>query len=236
MSEQDVIELLKKQNRQVPSAQAVERCIATLPPIKKRSRIMPLIRLQLQSLPWMMYLLSGIIVSTGLCLGMNVNRDFALVVSGLASALVGVLLGWHMLLSEVDGMSEIEQTCRYCYSQILLSRLLCLMGLSGISALAVAIPVSVYQHGGIAYCLVMILPTTIGALAALLWANYIRNSDLPVMVIYLVSALLTCYQSNRILNAGLAVVAALTIACFVFLVVQGHTLMNRRIKNEAYSV
>lgn len=236
MKDHDVIDFLKAEKIESPSKGAIERCIAALPEVNRKPLMTVLLRLQLESLPAIIYLLTVVVVAAGLSLGMMLDKDAALVASGIVSSMTFFLLGWHLILAETGAMAEIEHTCRYQYSQILLSRILCLMGMAIVSALCVSIPVSVYQHGGINYCLAMMLPTSIGALAAVLWASYISNRDLAVIAVYLVAALLTSYHLQSIFETGVMTVSVMLIVCFGALGFRGHTLFDRRIKNESYSI
>lgn len=234
MNNRDVIDLLKQQNTEVPSPMAIERCIASLPPVKKKPRIMPLIYLQLSSLPLRLYVLIGLCIAIGLCTGTVMDKFSAISVAGLISAFVGMLLWWHTLLSKVGSMDEIEQSCRYGYAQILFSRIICLVALTLVSAFLIAL--FIWLRGGIRfiYCLAALLPTAIGAAAAICWTSYISNHTPTVMAIYLVAALLTCYLFDFLLLAGAVVISVLLLGCFVILMTQGYILMNRRLNNEAY--
>lgn len=236
MKDHDVIDFLKAEKIEAPSKDAIRRCIHALPEVKRKPRMSALLRLQLESLPAVMYLLMAVVVASGLCLGMVLDKSTALVASGMISSMTFILLGWHLFLAETNSMAEIEHTCRYQYSQILLSRIICLMGMSIVSALCVSVPVSAYQHGGLSYCLTMMLPTSMGAVAAVLWASWISNRDFAVMTVYLVTALLTSDHLRWIFEAGVSTVSVMLIVSVTALVFQGHTLFDRRIKNESYSI
>ncbi len=236
MNNRDVINFLKNQDIENPSPMAVERCIASLPQVKKTARITPLIRLQLRSLSWGVYLLSALSIALGLYTGAVMEKIPALSVAGLISAFVGMLLWWHILLSTVGSMTEIEHTCRYDYAQILFSRIICLVALTLAASLLVTVPIWLRGGIGFIYGLSALLPTAIGAAAAVCWTSYVSNHVLTIMAIYLVAALLTCYLLEFLLLAGAVVIAVLLLGCFAILMIQGHILMNRRLNNEAYPI
>lgn len=58
MNDKDVIAFLKEAQQEATSVE-VERCIASLPEIRKTSQLLPLIKLQIVSMPASMYVQIG---------------------------------------------------------------------------------------------------------------------------------------------------------------------------------
>lgn len=233
MKEKDVIAFLKVA-KQAPAAGAVETCIASLPEVRKPNRLLPLIKLQIRSMPVSMYglALGAMVIQTVFFAGMR-PMD-ALMAVGISSAVVALLFAWHLMLSGAGNMAEMEKCCKYSYGQILLARILCLCALTLTALLAAIIPGAAVNQLGIGYMLAAVLPTLIGALAALLWANYVGNSDMALMTAYLVTVLITGLMLEWIVEAGALLILGILIATLSALFFQTKTLTNRRIHHEAY--
>lgn len=233
MKEKDIISFLKEA-KQVPPAGAVEKCIASLPEVRNPNRLLPLIKLQIMSMPASMYVLAlgTVVFQTFLFSGMR-PMD-ALMAVGISSAVVALLFAWHLMLSGSGNMAEIEKCCKYSYGQILLARILCLCALTLTALLAAIVPGASANQLGIGFILAAVLPTLIGALAALLWANYVGNSDMALMTAYLVTALITGLMLEWIVEAGALLILAILLATLSALFFQTKTLTNRRIHHEAY--
>lgn len=233
MTEKELISLLKEAKQEPPPG-AVERCIASLPEVRRANRLLPLIKLQITSMPASMYVLAlcAVVFQTILIAGMR-PMD-ALMAVGISGAVVALLFAWHLILSGVGNMAEIEKCCKYSYGQILLARILCLCGLTLLALLAAIIPGAAANQMGIGFVLAAVLPTLIGTLAALLWANYIGNSDMAMMTVYLVSAMMTGLMLEWIVEAGTFLLCVILLATLSALFFQTKTLTNRRIQYEAY--
>lgn len=234
MKEKEIAAFLKKA-RQTPSPQAVSRCIASLPEIRKGSRLLPLVRLQLVSMPAGVYGLALAAAVFQIILAACLQPVDALVATGISSAIVALLFGWHLMLSCAGSMAEMEKCCKYSYGQLLLARALCLGGLTLTSLLAAAVPGAGISHMGFVFILAATLPTLTGALAALLWANYMGNSDFAQMTVYLVFALITGLMLERIAESGIFPTFAILLIAVAVLYMQTKTLTNRRLNYEAYN-
>lgn len=234
MNEKEVIAFLKE-TKQTPSPGATERCIASLPESKKANRLLPLVKLQLGSMPASVYGLALAAVAFQIFLAISLRPLDALIATGISSAFVAMLFSWHLVLSCEGSMVEIEKCCKYSYGQILLVRILCLGGLTLTALLAAMIPSAEISHMGITFILAAILPTIIGSLAALLWANHIGNSDFAQMSVYLVAALITGLMLEQIVEAGVFLLCTILLTTIAVLFIQTKTLMNRRMYHEAYN-
>jgi len=228
MNKKEVISFLKEA-KQPPSNRAVERCIASLPENKKPIRLLPLVKIQLASMPAGVYISAIAAVAFQIILTVSLHPLDALMVTGIFSALVAMLFGWHLMLSSVGSMIEVEKSCKYSYGQILMARLLCVSGLSLTVMLAAIIPNAEICRIGIPFILAAILPTIIGSLAALLWANYIGNSNFAQMAVYLVATLITGLMLKRIVEAGIILLCLILLTTIAVLFIQTKNLMNRRI-------
>lgn len=233
MNKKDIVSFLKE-TKQKPSPGAVERCVASLPEVHKTNCLLPLMKLQLMSMPASMYVLAlGAIVLQMILFASMPPMD-ALMAVGISSAVVALLFAWHLMLSSAGNMVAIEKCCKYSYGQILLARILCLGGLTLIALLAAIVPGATANQLGAVFVLPAMLPTICGALTALLWANHIGNSDIALMTVYLVSALITSLMLERIMEAGLLLLCAILLVSLSALFFQTKTLTNRRIYYEAY--
>ena len=87
---------------------------------------------------------------------------------------------------------------------------------------------------GITFILTATLPTLIGALMALLWANHIGNSDFALMTVYLVAALITGLMLEWVVETGIFLICAILLITLAALLLQTKNLTNRRINYEAY--
>lgn len=234
MNEKDVIAFLKEA-KQGPPAGAVETCIASLPEVRRANRLLSLMKLQIMSMPSSMYglALCAVVFQTVFFAGMR-PMD-ALMAVGISSAVVALFFAWHLMLSGAGNIAEIEKCCKYSYGQILLARILCLCALTPTVLLAAIIPGAAVNQLGTGFILAAVLPTLIGALAALLWANYVGNSDIAMMTVYLVSALISGLMLEWIVEAGTFLILAILLATLSALFFQTKTLTNRRMHHEAYN-
>ena len=233
MNEKEVIAFLKE-TKQTPSPNAVDRCINSLPDIQKQYRLLPMVKLQLRSMPASVYVLALAAVAFQILLAVNLPPMDALMATGISSAVVALVFGWHLMLSCAGSMVEIEKCCKYSYGQILLARILCLSSLTLTALLAAVIPSAGFNHMGITFILAATLPTLIGALMALLWANHIGNSDFAQMTVYLVAALITGLMLEWVVEAGIFLICAILLITLAALFLQTKNLTNRRIDYEAY--
>lgn len=233
MNEKEVIAFLKE-TKQTPSPDVVDRCINSLPDIKKPNRLLPLVKLQLRSMPASVYVLALAAVAFQILLALNLPPMDALMATGISSAVVALVFGWHLMLSCAGSMVEIEKCCKYSYGQILLARILCLSSLTLTALQAAVIPSAGFNHMGITFILAATLPTLIGALMALLWANHIGNSDFAQMTVYLVAALITGLMLEWVVEAGIFLICAILLITLAALFLQTKNLTNRRIDYEAY--
>lgn len=233
MNEKEVIAFLKE-TKQTPSPDAVDRCINSLPDINKPNRLLPLIQLQLRSMPASVYVLALAAVAFQILLAVSLPPMDALMATGISSAIVALLFGWHLMLSCAGSMIETEKCCKYSYGQILLARILCLSSLTLTALLAAVIPSAGFNHMGITFILAATLPTLIGALTASLWANHIGNSDFAQMTVYLVAALITGLMLEWVVEAGIFLICAILLITLAALFLQTKNLTNRRIDYEAY--
>lgn len=233
MNEKEVIVFLKE-TKQTPSPNAVDQCINSLPDIQKPNRLLPLVKLQLRSMPASVYILALAAVAFQILLAVNLPPMDALMATGISSAVVALVFGWHLMLSCAGSMVEIEKCCKYSYGQILLARILCLSSLTLTALLAAVIPSAGFNHMGITFILAATLPTLIAALMALMWANHIGNSDFAQMTVYLVAALITGLMLEWVVETGIFLICAILIITLAALFLQTKNLTNRRIDYEAY--
>lgn len=233
MNEKEVIAFLKETNHP-PSPNAVDRCINSLPDIQKPNRLLPLVKLQLRSMPASVYVLVLTAVVFQILLAVNLPPMDALMATGISSAVVALVFGWHLMLSCAGSMVEIEKCCKYSYGQILLARILCLSSLTLTALLAAVIPSAGFNHMGVTFILAATLPTLIGALMALLWANHIGNSDFAQMTVYLVAALITGLMLEWVVEVGIFLICVIMLITLAALFLQTKNLTNRRIDYEAY--
>lgn len=233
MKEKTLIELLQS-NRFVPPEGAVDRCVAALPRVR-RLPILPLIRLQVRSLPGGMYGASLCLTAAQLYLTTTMEALDALVISGISGALVALLLGWHLLMAVSGEMGEMERCCRYSYGQILLSRVLCLCLLTAAAVLSAAVPGAVIHGHGIRYVALSLLPTAWGALAALRCGEKLRGSDLSLMSVYLIVSIPVSLNLNRLMELPPAGLALMVLASGAVLCARTRVLLTRSVVYEAYT-
>ena len=233
MTEKELIHFLKTE-KAVPPQGAVERCLGALPEVKKSKGILPLLKLQLKSLPAGLYILSLAGIAILFLLMRSMDNTDSLVVSGLSSALLALAMAWHLTLAATGSMDDIERCCKYSYGQILLSRILCLCLLTLAALLGSSVPAALNHHLGVNFVLASILPTALGALAAIWGAGRWGSSDLVLMAVYLVTALVTSLTLQHILYLATPVLCLFLAAILGALCFQSRTLINRRIEHEAY--
>lgn len=232
MTEKTMIDFLKS-NSVTPPEEAVERCIHSLPPIRRQS-ILPLISLQLRSLPWSMYGIALLVIGVQLRLVMTMEAGDALMASGIVSALVALMLAWHLTMSATEGMTDIERCCRYSYGQILLSRILCLCLLTAGAVLLGAVPGAIRHELGFRFVALALLPTASGALAAILWAGWRRSTDLALMSVYLVTSVLVSLNLTSLMRLTPAVLITVILLTAAALFSKTKTMLTRSIEHEAY--
>lgn len=232
MNEKNVIAFLKSQQI-IPESSAVERCIAALPTPRGRS-ILPLIRLQMLSLPGEMYGIGLCLIAVQQRLLTTMTHSDALVASGVIGSLIAFWLAWHLTMAGTEGMAEIEGCCRYSYGQILLSRILCLCILTCAAIVFAAIPGAIRHEIGTRFILLSLMPTGMGALAAILWANYRGNQDGALIAVYLVTSTLVSLNLNRILVWHRFLSVGVFLGILMILSSQTKILIARSMNHEAY--
>ncbi len=231
MKNREVISYLRRGTAEAPAG-ALERCLAALAEVKRQNRLLPLIRLQLRVLPLWVY---GLAVLSALCqaaaFAFGQGPD-AMLISAVANGLTVLLLGLHLLFSSEGRMEEVERSCKYSFGQILLARVLCFCLLVGASQGAVLL-VTLFLDGAQAKVLVgSWLPTLLGCLAALVWANYLSKNEAALMSVYLTAALLTGLMMGRMLALGGLFVCLLSLAALGAIFFQTKSLLNRMIPYE----
>lgn len=234
MNEKEVIMFLRKLKPAIPD-RAVERCIDSLPDIKKPNSLLPLIKFQICSMPVRVYISAFAAVIFQILLAVNVRPEKVLFLTGISSALVAMLFGWHFLLSYAGSMTEIEKTCKYSYGQILLTRVLCVGVLALITMLVAMIPNAGISQIGIPFLLAAVLPTILGAFTALLSVNFVGISNFCQMSVYMVTAMITSLLLEFIIELSIFLLVVILLAASMLLFIQTKNLMNRRIYYEAYN-
>lgn len=234
MNEKEVIMFLRDSKPTIPY-DSMERCVDSLPMIKKSSSLLPLIKIQIYSMPISAYVSTLVAVVFQISFAVNARPEQALFMTGISSSIVAMLFSWHFVLSYVGSMSEIEKTCKYSYGQILLTRVLCVCVLTLTAMLAAMIPNAGISQIGIPFLFAAVLPTVIGASSALLWAGYMENSNFSQMTVYLVTALITSFLLEVILKLGVFFLVAILLSSSTTLFIQIKNLMNRRMYYEVYN-
>ena len=127
--------------QRMPRSRAVEQCIISLPEIRKNYSLLPLLKLQMLSLPGSVY---GLALAAVLVQQIFSFTDLPLLevlpVTGMLHAVIVLLFSRHLMLPGTGNMSEIEKCCRYSYGQILMARLLCLCVLTLTTFLIAMLP------------------------------------------------------------------------------------------------
>ena len=227
------IEQLKTQvQAEQPSAQAMERCIRSLPQVRRKSSLLPLLRLQLIALPRSIYGGIASLLLLAVLVGGRLQIEDAQLIAAIVNAAIVLLLGWQMLFAETECMAELEHTCKYGFGQILLARILCLFGFALCSVLMLALPLMRVENGPL-HGIVMVLPTVLGALAALVW-NGLTRSDRGMAVVYAGAALLTAYNWEFFFTISLGAVLAILAGATVLLLLTLWNTAKRRMDFEAY--
>ena len=220
--------------KRMPRSRAVEQCIISLPEIRKNYSLLPLLKLQMLSLPGSVY---GLALAAVLVQQIFSFTDLPLLevlpVTGMLHAVIVLLFSRHLMLPGTGSMSEIEKCCRYSYGQILMARLLCLCVLTLTTFLIAMLP-GVVSRQELGFLLPLVLPAACGALLALIWANYVSRSDIAQMTVYLVGALAVSMMQETIQEMGTQTVCAALLLIAAALVWQGKILMNRRNYDETY--
>lgn len=231
MNEKEVIMLLKNAGSSVPN-EAMERCIDSLPNVKRRTNLLPLIKIQICSLPVSTYITVLVAVVLQLILSVYVRPRNVLFFTGISSALIAMMFGWHFLFSYVGSMTEIERTCKYSYGQILLTRVLCVGALTLVEMLLIVLPGAGVSQRGIPFLIAAVLPTMIGAVAALLTTDIVENSNVSQMIIYMVAAVITSLLLEFMIELSVFVLVSLLLATCTMLYIQTKKQVNRRIYYE----
>ena len=234
MNEKEVIIFLKKARPTLPNG-ALDRCMASLPEMKKQNRLLPLIKLQIGSIPVSVYVFALLAAGCQISLAINMRPENTLMITGLSGAIVAMLFGWHFMLSFTGDMSEIEKTCKYSYGQILLARVLSTSVITLISLFITIIPNSRISKIGIPFVLATLLPTMAGASVALLYANHMEHSNFIQMTVYLVMALISSLLLEFILELGAIVLLIILLLTSITLDIQIQKQINRRIHYEIYN-
>ena len=151
-----------------PPEGALKRCLASLPDVQPRHQILlPLIKLQLCSLPRYTYGALAAVFLVSAVLSGFVEADDFILYSGSLLAGTGLLLIIHLLTAQSYGMTETERCCRYSFSRIILARCMCLAGL--LAALCAAVYLAAYILSRIPVCNLtgMLLPLTVSCAVSL---------------------------------------------------------------------
>ena len=232
MKEKEVIMLLKKSKPLVPDG-AMERCIESLPCVKKKTNILPLIKIQIDSMPLGVYITAFFAVMLQILFAIYVRPGDVLFITGISNALIAMLFGWHFLLSNVGSMTEIERTCKYSYGQILLARVFCVGALTLITMLIAIIPNAGISDMGTPFLLAAILPTIVGTSATLCFVDFVENSMFSQMAVYMATAMIASLMLDFVIGLGIFLLAGIFLFACTVLFIQTKNRMNRRVYYEA---
>lgn len=224
-----------KESKPTPPAGAMERCISSLPNVERKHRIVPLLKLQMESLPVSLYLIMVMGILLEYAVFWKENSLEAIQGCGVIHALIVLLFFWHLLLSGVGSMREIEKVCKYSYGQILFARVFCLVLLSCLSLIIVIMPNAIWYQVSLHQVTASVFPTMLGSLGALYWANHIGNSDTTLLSIYLVNAVAASVFLEKIIEMGWILMTILFFLALTMLILQTKNLMNRSIQYETYN-
>ena len=226
---------LVKESKPTPPAGAMERCISSLPNVERKQRFIPLLKLQMESLPVSLYLLMVMGILLEYAAFWRQNSLEAIRGCGVIHALIVLLFFWHLLLSGVGSMREIEKVCKYSYGQILLARVLCLVLLSFAAQMIVILPNAIWYQVSLQQIIASLFPTMLGALGALYWANHIGSSDTTLLSIYLVNAVIASVFLEQFIELGWFLMTILFFLVITMHKLQTKNLINRSIQYETYN-
>lgn len=237
MRKQSMKDMLHNALWQSPPPGAAERCLNALPQVTPRSRLAPLLRLQLRSLPWYLYAAAAAALLAISALNRWEQRESAVFYSSLLLSGVGLLLLWHMVFSQSHDMSELERTCRYSYSQLLLSRWLCFGALLLALCAGIGLSVSLLARATLQSILIMLLPVTVCCAATLGLMTLIpAENDYAAITVYLLSGVICAFLTRRLSAGSVWTVAAVLSASVILTVWESKALITRRIYHEPFSL
>lgn len=241
MKKSDVVRCLRADLPGKASPSMVQRCVLGLPEVTSGSSIIPLLRQQVSYFPkWIPAGLGMMFFVLFLMRGRLSVFQMIMWSEGMLQGSVG-LLGTHFVAAGWSDMRELEYSCKYQYSQIVLARiLLCLCCLSAMGLGVNGVFLLEFGRTEVFWNVLLFFPLVAGAVFALLLMELFRKrSDMIplaslVPVSFLVQFFLD-YAEQYLKKYGEAIVA-LFILLFLLAIVQGWRVIGRRFAYEAYNM
>lgn len=259
IKEREIAEILRKARKQPPDG-AMESCIAAIGKAAEisfciesvelsslngrnsssagkgfRTQFIKLAGLQLRAIPAWTYAAAAFMSALQFVPFVRHSAEEGVLLNGIVSVVILLIFAWHLMLIPTGGMRELEKSCKYSYGQILSARILCLGLLSFVVTAAAIITAVVDGIIEPLFVISTVLPTICGAFNALLWANYVGNSDAAIMSVYFASAVAAGLLSETISRAGILLFCIITLCLASGIVILGSRLMNGRMYDEDYN-
>ena len=251
MDNRQVLAELKKYQPEPPGEELLKKCVQGLPEMKGRQSMWPLLRLQFSYLPvWIYPVLAGIYLCVVLGISLFLTDNFwgnpelsQTAAIGLTLALnsISAILLVQFFMSDENGMKELELCCRYHYGQIMLARIIWVVGIAVLFDIAVVLLLFPKLGNAVGYinCR-MIIPVLFGAAVTLgVSIGWKIKSNIGIVIIYVAGSLcaeqLLSYAISHIKNNS-AVFAVPIVALLIVLCLQGKYLIKRSWTYEAYGM
>lgn len=240
----DIIRLLKNHNNPEVNNDAVKKCCDSLPEVIPKAPITPLLKQQLSYFPKCFYIV-GILFYTVLFIKRNsLGIDRMLQYSSILIYIMIALIGIHIIMSDHLEMKEIEYSCKYQYSHILLTRMLISVSYIALLGLMVNLLLLItFKEIKLIWNMQIFFPVIVGlvfALFTLLLPLKNINTEFAALGILMVvstvfNQVLTEIQNNGKYNLERPLTISF-IVCVLLIAAQCRFLIERRFSYEAYNM
>lgn len=244
MKYSNIIRMLKSHNNLEVNPHAAKKCFANLPEVLPVTPVTPLLKQQLTYFPKWFYTIGGLFYTILFIKRNSLSIDMMLQYSSALIYLMIALLGMHILMSSQFDVKEIEYSCKYQYSHIILTRMFISVSYIVLLGLLVNFLLWItFSKIKLIWNFIIFLPVFAGlacTLFILLLPLNNFNTDFAAFGVLIVVSTV----GNRILyeirnNTEYHLEPTLTIvfiACALLIVSQCHYLIERRFLYETYNM
>ena len=238
MNQREMKQLFRRSLSETPPEGAMERCLETLPDVKKEYSLFRLVRLQIRSLP---RYIPGAAAAACFILAIlgesGLGMEQMLLLAGGILAGIGLLLLSHMFLARSCEMTELEACCRYRFDRIVLSRCLCYGSLLSGFCTVVCIVMNVSGSLPALKMPAMLLPLTVSFAAALgFWLLPGTEHEAVICSVYLVASFLTVMESPSLAESSVWLTVMLLIVSVCAIIFEMGAIVIRSEWNGAFNM
>ena len=241
MKKREVIEELYNYTVEPVRQEQIEKCIRHLPNVKRKNGAGMILKLQIYYIPKWIYVMALISYVVFALTAVNLDLYNMLYMSGVFVLGVSALLIGYGILSDSVDMQEIENSCKYCYANILFARIILIIGIIFVIDIATNIFVfSRFDESGILMNAMLLLPILTGSVGTMVVMNFLRfRGTTQIIGTYMGVSILAdvaFFQLYDFMSSNYWIPVLLCVVCLATIIVLGRHIMERKFIYEAYNI